>query len=311
MTSITVLLTETALAYEFVASFRNRRLPEKFFYWFPLSVRAWLDLCSDGDYRNYVRSRSLIAQTANEVAALVGPGPLEVVSLGCGQGDKDRLLLDALRAAGADVRYVAVDSSQALLELACAEATTGGIAASGIKADFTHPGHLAAVAGSEGPRRLVMVIGNTLGAADPLAFARDLRSLLRPGDLVLVDGEIYGGAVTLAGYDNSINRRFAWAPLRAVGIGSDDGALVFEEAADPRLPGLHLVPKHFLAERDATALMGGELLTLRAGERLEMNHSYKYSPAAFDHVLGDAGLGIRWSGTSDDGRLRMVVAGPD
>ena len=42
------LLTENDLADEFVSAFRARRLPEKFFYWFPLSVRAWLALCSDG-----------------------------------------------------------------------------------------------------------------------------------------------------------------------------------------------------------------------------------------------------------------------
>jgi len=42
------LLTENDLADEFVASFQARRLAEKFFYWFPLSVRAWLALCSDG-----------------------------------------------------------------------------------------------------------------------------------------------------------------------------------------------------------------------------------------------------------------------
>src|SRR3989449_3864401 len=56
MISIHALLTENALADEFVSAFHARRLPEKFFYWFPLSVRAWLALCSDGAYRNFVRS---------------------------------------------------------------------------------------------------------------------------------------------------------------------------------------------------------------------------------------------------------------
>src|SRR5439155_12430820 len=44
MISIHALLTENALADEFVSAFHARRLPEKFFYWFPLSVRAWLAL---------------------------------------------------------------------------------------------------------------------------------------------------------------------------------------------------------------------------------------------------------------------------
>src|SRR5438094_10583235 len=68
MISILALLTENALADEFVSAFHARRLPEKFFYWFPLSVRAWLALCSDGAYRNFVRSRSLIAHSRADLA---------------------------------------------------------------------------------------------------------------------------------------------------------------------------------------------------------------------------------------------------
>src|SRR5213595_3631865 len=219
MIAIHVLLTENQLAAEFVTAFEARSLPEKFFYWLPLSVRAWLALCSDGAYRNFVRSRSLIARTARELARLYPPAPLEVLSLGAGQGDKDLLLLEALRERGVRVSYVPVDTSQALLEMACAGALSAGFPAQGIKADFTNPTHLQAFAAEpETPPRLVMLIGNTLGAFDPIAEARDLARLLRPGDTLLVDGEIYAGDATVAGYDNPLNRRFAWAPHNAVGI---------------------------------------------------------------------------------------------
>ncbi len=303
MISILALLTENALADEFVSAFHARRLPEKFFYWFPLSVRAWLALCSDGAYRNFVRSRSLIAHSRAELARLFPVAPLEVVSLGAGQGDKDLLLLEALRARGARVSYVPVDTSQALLEMACA--------AQGIKADFTNPTQLKALAAEpEAPPRLVLLIGNTLGAFDPIAEARELARLLRPGDALLVDGEVYAGEATVAGYDNPLNRRFAWAPLNAVGIRDSDGALVFEAADDPRLPGLHLIPKHFRAGRDVEALLGGEALRLGRGERLAMNHSYKYAADTFLRILSEAGLTARWQGRSDDERFLMVLASP-
>ena len=311
MISIHALLTENDLAAEFVAAVQQRRLPEKFFYWFPLSVRAWIALCSDGAYRNFVRSRSLIARSRAELARLLGPGPLEVLSLGAGQGDKDLLILEALRENGVRVSYVPVDTSQALLEMACGGALGAGIPTQGIKADFTNPVHLQALtADPETPRRLVLLIGNTLGAFDPIAEARELAKLLRPGDALLVDGEIYAGDATVAGYDNPLNRRFAWAPLNAVGITDADGELVFEAADDPRLPGLHLIPKHFRAGRDVEPLLGGEVLRIGRGERLAMNHSYKYAADTFLRILSDAGLAVAWQGRSDDSRFLMVLATP-
>ena len=311
MISIQALLTENALAAEFVSAFHARRLPEKFFYWFPLSVRAWLALCSDGAYRNFVRSRSLIARSRAELARLFPVAPLEVVSLGAGQGDKDLLLLEALRERGARVSYVPVDTSQALLEMACAGALSAGFPAQGIKADFTNPRHLQALAAEpETPPRLLLLIGNTLGAFDPIAEARDLAGLLRRGDALLVDGEVYAGDATVAGYDNPLNRRFAWAPLNAVGIREGDGELVFAAADDARLPGLQLIPKYFQAGRDVEALMGGEALRLARGEQLAMNHSYKYAPETFLGILSDAGLTVRWQATSDDQRFLMALASP-
>src|SRR3989442_7715948 len=258
MIPVQALLTENELADEFVSAFRARRLPEKFFYWFPLSVRAWLALCSDGAYRNFVRSRSLIARSGAELARLFPVAPLEVVSLGAGQGDKDLLLLEALRERGVRVSYVPVDTSQALLEMACAGALSAGFPAQGIKADFTNPTHLRALAAEpETPPRLVLLIGNTLGAFDPIAEARDLAQLLRPGDALLVDGEVYAGDATVAGYDNPLNRRFAWAPLNAVAIPEADGGLGFEAAHEPRPPGPHPVPHHLPAGRGAEAPPGG------------------------------------------------------
>jgi uncharacterized SAM-dependent methyltransferase len=312
MLSTLTLLTETDIADDFVTSFHERRLSEKFFYWFPLSVRAWLALCSDGEYRNYVRSRSLVATSAAELSSVVPPGLRVVVSLGSGQGDKDAILLSALVDRGIECAYMPVDASQALLELACRQGGLVGVATRGVKADFTRPEHLEALASAVGDApRLVLLLGNTLGSLDPIAFARSLADWLRPGDLLLLDGELYEGETTLAGYDNPINRRFAWAPLNSIGIGESDGTLVFENLDDARRPGLHLVPKHFHATRQLETVMGGETLRLESDQRLEMSQSYKYSEQTFTTILQEAGLSIRWRGVSDDQRFLMVMASRD
>src|SRR2546425_10265835 len=64
-----------------------------------------------------------------------------------------------------------------------------------------------------------------------------------------------------------------------------------------RSPGLHPLAKHFRATRDVAVRLGGESLTLSAGQRIDMNHSYKYDADTFLRILADAGLAVRWRGS--------------
>jgi len=314
MVHIEVLLTETALAEEMLAAFEQRYLPEKFFYWLPLSVKAWLDLCQGAQpYKNYSRSYQLVSNHAAEVAEECRDANGEVVSLGAGQGDKDLQVLQALREAGSTPRYRPVDSSQALLELAATRAAESRFAVCGLKADLASTETAEALALSADAPRLYLVLGNTLGVVDPRQFLRTLRALLRPADRVLLDGEIFDARDTMVGYDNPVNRRFAFAPLASVGLEEGrDGSLVFETAADARSAGLHLVTKRFRAGRPLQILLAGHRVELGAGHTIAMNSSYKYSRAAFLGMIREAGgLRLLREYLSDDERFLMVLAAPE
>jgi uncharacterized SAM-dependent methyltransferase len=310
--STTVLLTEDQLARGFLAALERRELPEKYFYWFPTSVRAWLNLCGDGAYRNYVRSHTLLHMHAADVVAPLPTSRIAVISLGAGQGTKDLLILDQLRASGRDPRYFPVDASQSLLEMACTAAVEAGVPCVGIKADVTDVGHLASLPDlTPAVPRLFMLLGNTLGAFDPEQMARQLAHLLGPEDHLLVDGEIFSGETTLAGYDNALNRQFAFGPLRGVGlVEPDDGVLRFENSEDHARPGLYRLGKHFVPARDLAVTVAGETIRWQAGQRVEMNWSGKYTHEAFLAVLRDAGLAPLTQHMSTDGRFVMVLARP-
>ncbi len=307
---IDVVLTEAELARGFVAALEQREIPERYFYWFPLSVRAWLALCTAGPYRNFSRSQELVAQHAGAIAARTRPGTVEVISLGAGQGDKDRFVLAALVAAGREVAYRPVDASIGLLELAVRDALAAGYATIGIKADFTEPSQVASLLRpGRRPRatRLFLMLGNTLGAFDPARLAAQLRALMGPSDLAVVDGELYAGPETLAGYDNPVNRRFAFAPLEAAGLVPDDGELAFEIEPDERRAGVVRVIKHFTALRPATLNVAGERLRLEQGERLAMSPSHKYHEPGFHALLDEAGLVPLVTFRSADERFVMSV----
>lgn len=303
---IEVWLTETQMADDFVQSLKNRRLDERFFYWLPLSVRAWIALCSDGEYRNYIRSRSLISNSADDIAGFATDAA-EVVSLGSGQGDKDLFVLDSLKRSGTAPSYTPVDSSQALLEMACSTALTAGFETKGIKSDLLDPGMVASLTASRTGRRLLMMLGNTMGAFDPQRVAATVAAMLNPGELWLVDGELYSGKETMAGYDNPINRRFAWGPLNSIGLDESHGEIMFEDGSDSHGQSLHKVEKYFIARTGLAMSVGGEELKMEEGEKISMNHSIKYTHDSFIGILAANGLRAVWEGISDDGHFIMAL----
>jgi L-histidine Nalpha-methyltransferase len=305
-----VLLTELVLADRIQQSLDQRVLPEMFFYWFPLSVRTWVALCRDGKYRNYVRSDALIQAHARHIVGHLTGEQIDVISLGAGEGTKDLHVLEALFSGGHRVIYRPFDSGQMLLEMACEQALEHGMAAQGVKADINDPAHLSAL--EPGPHespRLVMMIGNTLGAFDPVLMLRRLRRLLREGDVLMIDGELGHDETTRAGYEHPSNRAFALAPLRSIGLTDTDGTLMFHFCHDV-MPGIHRLEKSFRLHEDRTLQVGGRPLHFKAGDCIHMNHSGKFERSAFLALLTQAGFGVIDEYVSEDGRFLMVAATP-
>src|SRR5947209_1047242 len=112
-----VLLREEEIATQLRQAFEKRYLPEHLFYWLPTSVQAWVDLCRSREYKNANRALEVLGAAAPELAERLKDNGV-ICGLGCGEGSKDRLLLEAFAASGKKQNYIAADFSQALLELA-------------------------------------------------------------------------------------------------------------------------------------------------------------------------------------------------
>ncbi|HYN15291.1 MAG TPA: L-histidine N(alpha)-methyltransferase [Terriglobales bacterium] len=303
---ISVLLTEHEIAAQFADALARGYLGEQFFYWLPLSVEAWVALCRSPEYRNADRALTLLSRAAPRLAGL-WPGVDTLCGVGCGEGSKDRVLLDAFPR----LLYIGSDFSQGVLELALARAAPAARAVHGFKLDIGSDQHLAALAAAvrdSGSSAVYTVLGNTLGAFDPDRFPSRLRRLMRPGDRVLFDGEIFAGAETLRGYDHPTNRRFAFAPLAALGLTESDGELRFE--LRPGTAGLHEVVKYFVPAGDLDLKVAGHELRLRKDEPLRMSSSLKYDEPAFFERIEHGGFRVEFSDKSDDGRFLLAAAAP-
>jgi hypothetical protein len=302
--NIEVLLTEAEIANEFAEALEARDLPEKFFYWSPLSVRAWLDLSQEAD--NQRNAWTAVAAAAEKLARQF-QGPLSVVSFGAGDGSKDISLLKALQRAGLQVKYFPVDASQPLLELACAAGEDAEIESLGIKADIASPVHLVLACDAAESPKLYVMAGNTLGGFDPLDQLRHLAECLHPEDRLIVDGELFDASSPDLDR-RPLMRRFALAPLACMGISEEDGELRIEHKKDERHAGLHMLTRHFQAGRDLHLMVAGQSVTMQRGERVFLNFRYLYTPDAFRWLVSrHAGLKIVEEIIDNEGRMMTAI----
>src|SRR5450755_2948380 len=275
---IEVVLTEAEIVQELTEAVEARDLPEKFFYWSPLAVRAWLARTADPAFGDLRRAwKELAAKSAGLLEPFADP--ISVISFGAGDGSTDRLLLDAVRQSGREQKYFPVDASQSLLEMACDAA--------------------------EAPKLLLMA-GNTLGGFDPLDHIKHIAQCLHGDDRLVLDAEIYHTNGAAPHGDALLH--FAFAPLSALGLSADDGEVRFEHKRDKSIAGLHVMASHFRPDRDLRiATLGHEVLVER-GEHINLNFSYRFTPAALRQLLVErSGLRILDEIPSPDGRYLLVV----
>ena len=303
---IEVVLTEAEIAQEFIESMQARDLPEKFFYWLPRSVRAWISLVQESGFHvDLNRSWKKVIEKAPELAP--HGKSLAVLSYGAGDGIKDRAIMRSLREAGVEPKYFPVDASQALLELACAGAEDEDFETLGIKADLSSPPHLIFAAdAAEGPK-LFLMAGGTLSGFDPLGEIRAVAQCMAKGDRLLVDGE-FRREDSLARRNHPAVMTCVFSPLAGAGVGEDDGEIRFEEKRDERHAGMYMITRHFRAVHDVRTTVAGEEVVIQKGERVSMNFQYVYAEDTFRWLIErHGGLKILERFPSPEGRFLTVL----
>src|SRR5260370_22544673 len=116
---IEALLTEAEISQEFAEAMEARDIPEKFFYWHPLSVRSWLALSHDVAYESRLHSWNLLVDDVETISSHFD-SIVAVISLGAGDGSHDGSLLKALPSGELEVDFFPGAARQGLLETACA-----------------------------------------------------------------------------------------------------------------------------------------------------------------------------------------------
>ncbi len=225
----------------------------------------------------------------------------QVVSLGCGGGNKDRLLLRRFQKRGRKLHYLPCDISPALAGgAASAFRRFGGRApCHPVVCDLAEALPLAALLARRqrrGVPRVILFLG-VLPNMPPRWALRCLRAILRPGDTLAVSANLLpegGGPATarriLAQYDNPETRDWLLALVRDLGLPRDPRHLRFEMRASPGSSSLKRVEAIWTFPRAAALEVEGRVLRFRRGQTLRLFFSNRHTPALLRDFLLRLGI---------------------
>jgi uncharacterized SAM-dependent methyltransferase len=311
---------------DLIESLRTGRINHKFHYDSIKQAQKWLALHeafsparNDSDCRKiyansfHAAAKIIAARTRNIFAPLREKvvGPIHVIGLGCGGGQKDVEILKILRRHQLEVHYTPCDVSVPLT-LTASRAAARRISAAHIHpvvCDLATATDLPQVFQTHAPAgssRLLTFFGMIPNFVPNQILPR-LRSLIRRDDLLLLSANLAPGPDYAAGmikifpqYKNRLTSDWLLTFLQDLGIECDDGAIRF--VIENGGQGLKRVGAHFKLSKKCVLKIGGETLTFQRGRELRLFFSYRYTPDRLRAVLKGFGLEVisRWITRSEE-----------
>ena len=225
--------------------------------------------------------------------------PTELVELGSGSSTKTPLLLDAIAASGRLERYVPVDVSAAALEAAMPALAERypGVAIDPYVCDFTT--QLCRLPPAAGGRRLVALLGGTIGNLQPVevrAFLETLAPILGPRNALLLGTDLVKDPRVLeAAYDDAsgvtvqFNLNMLAVVNRELGADFDLDSFRHEALYNPTLERIELRLRSRRPQVVRIEALGTEVPFL-AGESILTEISRKFTRASVERAYCDGGF---------------------
>lgn len=258
----------------------------------------------------------LLGRWAGEMVSSIA-GPITLVELGCGSGEKISVIAQALRQRPGPLAVHLIDISPAALELS--EKTLGRlehVSVVGHRATYEEGLRRAAGERAGSSRILVLFLGSNIGNFDPPhaeGFLREIRAAMRPGDALLLGADLVKPeAELLLAYDDPLGVTAAFNKNLLLRMNTellaDFDLSAFDHRAvwngRERRIEMHLVSRR--AQR-VSIERAGLTIPFEAGEFIWTESSYKYSAEGIEAMGESAGFRPREQWVEPDARFALTL----
>ncbi|HEX4341912.1 MAG TPA: L-histidine N(alpha)-methyltransferase [Verrucomicrobiae bacterium] len=280
-----------ALQKELLHSLRTRRVSHKFHYDSLKQTQKWLALHhAYSPSEKDTSSERAYAHAFAFATKAVRAKQVQVLGLCCGDGNKEKQLIRALKAEEKQVSYVPSDSS-VVMALTAYDAALPFVPASrchplvcDLQAAADLPEVIKRFWVAAAQRRIVTLFGTIHNYPPPLIAGR-LAGLIGKQDLLLVGANMapaadYSRAVRRIAkqYDNELTHDWLNTFLFDLGITARDGAAETVVERCPFRSGLLRIAIYFRFARAGSVKVGEQIFRFRRGQRVRLFFSYRYTP---------------------------------
>jgi len=306
---------------DLLESLRARQIAHKFHYDSVKQTQKWLALHRQfSPSRNDENCRAIYVQSFQAAAQAANRETIHVVGLGCGGGQKDTNLIQALKRGKNEVIYTPCDVASAMV------LTARGTALSALSEKRIFPMVCDLQTANDFPdalnapgrrraRRIITFFG-MIPNFEPQDILPKLASLLRPKDILLFSANLAPGNDYAAGlrrilpqYDNRPTHDWLMTFLTDLGIAKKNGNLIFK--IEDANGGLKRTAAYFRFKRSCELKIDDESFAFKSGETIRLFFSYRYTPDRVRDLLTAHDLQVQkqWITESQEEGVFLCAAG--
>ena len=304
---------------------KKHELPDYFLYTGTGGAKNWLKLDGSEAFPISRQLKVLLEKNIESIGRFIPTG-MSLVSIGVGNGEKERIVLEELikknlaenpTSQKVSIRYYPVDISSQLVDIALEKVRDLPVEKKGVV------GLIEDIPLLKKHWRLPVlfcILGNTFCNYEPEFILQLVYENLEQGDLFFFDANLLpakGSRVeaqcarksVLGTYASRENALFNMYPLLEYGMIPEDFDFdLLLGHKDSRIGALYRTRKSLHILKDAEIRIGPETISLREGDVISMGFTYKYTYEQVIAFLNICGFDVLKAFLSEDGANTMILA---
>ncbi|MGB9940527.1 L-histidine N(alpha)-methyltransferase [Methanosarcina sp.] len=304
-------------------SLKNHELPDYLLYTGTGGARNWLKLDGAETFPVARELKALLEENLESIVRFIPTG-MSLVSVGVGNGEKEKVFLEALvrknlaenPASGkVSIRYYPIDINSEFVDIALEKVENLPVERIGIV------GLIEDMATFKKNWRLPIlfcILGNTFCNYEPEFILQLVRENLEQGDLFFFDANLLptegpeaqsARKSVLGTYASRENALFNMYPLLQYGMTLEDFDFELLLAhVNSRIGGVYRTRKSLYILKDTELTIGAETIGFREGDVIRMGFTYKYTYDQITAFLDICGFDILRAFLSEDRANAIILA---